>query len=104
MKVTNRFDLALIGNSYLVQFLQLLLLKRGCRTIILDDPRFGPGDAQICEFGELEKELIKSWGDSIGSPTMVNIEQYLVPQELVFRVPGKFPREIRLGGEFFPQY
>jgi hypothetical protein len=92
--LTRNLDFALVGHNFFAFLLSIGLLNRGKKVLILDDDRFNYGDFFTNSLTSLDVQFIKKWGEDSSIAPLINIMDYLIPEN-VFFIVGK--KQIVLG-------
>lgn len=77
-------DFVLVGKNYLSVLLGLELLDHGQKVLLLDDDRLSYGHLYSDGIGELEKSLLKGWGEDRLISPLAKIDEYLTSSSQVF--------------------
>ncbi len=77
-------DFVLVGKNYLSVLLGLELLDHGQKVLLLDDDRLSYGNLYSDGIGELEKSLLKGWGEDRLISPLAKIDEYLTSSSQIF--------------------
>lgn len=84
-----KFNIAIIGKSYLSIILAHDLLAKGHDSLLLLDERFDYGDITTSFFNDFEKEILFSWGCDKNIKPLIKINKYLRPHLIEFQIDDK---------------
>lgn len=87
--LNNQYNSLVLGKSYLSFILSILDLKKGDSVLLLDDPRVRYGDSWYCYISDMERRLIKQWGERYDIAPLRDFDTYLTSDMIDIFVQGK---------------
>lgn len=72
-----KFDLVIVGKSYLSIMLAVKMMRRNLKVLLLDDERVDIGSLYSDFFGPIESTFISSWGEDNHLTSLSNVKKYL---------------------------
>ena len=82
----NKYQLNILGNSYLSYIVASHLIGDELDVTILNDPSFGMGENYGNLISELDKSFFHTWGKDKNLVSLQNLNEYLTPIPVEFRI------------------
>jgi len=82
----NKYQLNILGNSYLSYIVASHLIGDELDVTILNDPSFGMGENYGNLISELDKSFFHTWGKDKNLVSLQNLNEYLTPMPVEFRI------------------